>query len=469
MFGNLPTYPDMRPSGLSWAESLPAHWRLQRAKQIMKAIDFRSADGDEELLTVSSRHGVIPRSTATVSMFKAETYVGHKLCWPDDLVINSLWAWGRGLGVARHHGIVSTAYGVYRQRNSELDPAYLHHLVRSDPFQWELQVRSQGVWKSRLQITDQRWLDAPMLVPPKDEQAAIVKYLAHANARIDKTIAAKRRLIELLQEQRARTVDDLVTGRDKPLQSVSRLPWLESVPEGWEWRRFRTITRFITSGSRGWAEYYADQGAIFLQSGNLGRQLDLKLSNLQRVDLPESASEGIRTRVQPRDLLMCITGALTGNVSMVPDDWTAEAYVNQHIALIRPAHNAVDAEFLGLAMKSRSSQIQFRASEYGGTKQGLGLDEVKNLEVLMPSLTEQRTTIARIADRTARLDRAIESNGNEIALLREFRTRLVADVVTGQVDVGPIAAKLPDAPESFDNAIVELDDDLEEALVGSEE
>ena len=71
---------------------------------------------------MSSNRGVVPRRSATVTMFKAESYAGHKLCWPGDLVINSLWAWSRGLGVSQHHGIVSTAYGVYRY---EMPPASL--------------------------------------------------------------------------------------------------------------------------------------------------------------------------------------------------------------------------------------------------------------------------------------------------------------------------------------------------------
>ena len=178
-------YTSTKEVGLEWLRDVPAHWEVRRAKQLMRPVDIRSQTGGEELLTVSSERGVVPRSTASVSMFEAESYVGHKLCWSDDLVINSLWAWARGLGVSPRHGIVSTAYGVYRCRQgSDLDPRFLHHLVRSDSFQWELQVRSKGVWKSRLQLTDAAFLDAPLPVPPLSEQAAIARYLDHVDRRI---------------------------------------------------------------------------------------------------------------------------------------------------------------------------------------------------------------------------------------------------------------------------------------------
>ena len=101
-------------------------------------------------------------------MFKAESYSGCKLCWPGDLVINSLWAWVGELGVSRYHGIVSSAYGVYRLLPKFKEYSQLiHFLVRSVPFQWELQVRSKGIWLSRLQLTDTSFLGAPFPSPPR--------------------------------------------------------------------------------------------------------------------------------------------------------------------------------------------------------------------------------------------------------------------------------------------------------------
>src|SRR5262245_57909676 len=106
MISNLQPYPEYKESGLPWLGRIPRSWELKRGKSIFRCIDQRSATGKEELLTVSSTRGVVPRRTATVTMFKAASYVGYKLCWPGDLVINSLWAWGNGLGVSQYHGIV---------------------------------------------------------------------------------------------------------------------------------------------------------------------------------------------------------------------------------------------------------------------------------------------------------------------------------------------------------------------------
>ena len=144
---------------MSWLGDVPEEWNVRKGKTLFRCVDIRSSDGLEELLTVSSDRGVVRRSSTTVTMFKAESYAGHKLCWPEDLVINSLWAWSRGLGVSPRHGIVSTAYGVYRLREPDRNQsAYIDRLVRSTPFSLELRVRSKGIWISRLQLTDEAFL-----------------------------------------------------------------------------------------------------------------------------------------------------------------------------------------------------------------------------------------------------------------------------------------------------------------------
>ena len=98
MIDGVKPYTAMKESGLPWLARIPESWRTLRAKYVFQVIDVRSETGAEELLTVSSNDGVLPRSQKTVTMFKAESYVGHKLCWAGDLVVNSLWAWMQGLG-----------------------------------------------------------------------------------------------------------------------------------------------------------------------------------------------------------------------------------------------------------------------------------------------------------------------------------------------------------------------------------
>ena len=205
---------NLGPTGIEWLKCAPENWRVIRAKNIFECVDVRSKSGQEELLTVSSERGIVPRNSTTVMMFKAETYVGHKLCWPGDLVINSLWAWSRGLGVSKYHGIVSTAYGVYRLRaGAAVDERFVHELLRSRAFQWELQVRSKGIWKSRLQLTDDSFLSSPLVIPPLDEQLAIIDFINKETALLENALDQARSELSLIRDFRKRLIADVVTGK----------------------------------------------------------------------------------------------------------------------------------------------------------------------------------------------------------------------------------------------------------------
>lgn len=442
MFTGLPKYEAASPDDF-WSTAVPAHWQVMPGMAVMAENKARNTGLTEPQVLSLSYGRVIVKPVARQRGLVPDSYEGYQIVDPGDIVIRptDLQNDQTSIRVGRvlHRGIITSAYLGLRSRSpwtAEYAYAYLAVIDSTKRiYGMGSGLRQQLSWPDLKRM--------PCLVPPADEQAAIVKYLAHANARIDKAIAAKRHLVALLLESRSATIDALVLGRDFIARAPSPSPWLESIPTGWQWRRCRTVTSFITSGSRGWAAYYAEEGPMFLQSGNLGRRLELKLSGVQRVMLPPSATEGLRTKVEVLDLLVCITGALTGNVALVPGDWADEAYVNQHVALVRPRHELVNAEFLGYAMKSLPSQVQFRGSEYGGTKQGLGLDEVKNLEVLLPPLDEQHVMVERIRAQTWRVDSAIARAEREVSMLQEFRARLVADVVTGQVDVRAIAASLP--------------------------
>ena len=106
-------YPTYKPSGVEWLGDVPGHWNVQPAKWYFREVDERSETGSEELLSVSHITGVTPRSEKIVTMFRAQSNVGHKLCRPGDLVVNTMWAWMAALGVTKQVGIVSPSYAVY--------------------------------------------------------------------------------------------------------------------------------------------------------------------------------------------------------------------------------------------------------------------------------------------------------------------------------------------------------------------
>ena len=444
----LQPYPAYGDSGVEWLGTIPEHWCVVRGKKLFRCMDIRSATGEEELLTVSSDRGVVPRTSATVSMFKAKSYVGHKLCWPGDLVINSLWAWSRGLGVSKHHGIVSTAYGVYRvRRRTEASTAYVHALVRSTPFRWELRVRSKGIWISRLQMTDESFLGAPFPLPPIEEQTAIARFLDHADRRIQRYIRAKERLIELLEEQKQAIIHqavtgqiDVRTGQPYPAYKDSGVEWLGEVPEHWEVRRLRYLVEGkLAYGANAAAEYTNKEWPRYLRITDFGPDGRLRSQTFRSLP-PEIAKDYL---VEPGDVLLARSGATVGKAFLVGEESGGACYAG-YLIRARPHRGRLLPGFLFVFTQSSEFRRWKDLTLIIATIENIGADKYAGLPIPTPPVSEQQRILRFIDLAGGDLDRAAKRATSAISLLREYRTRLIADVVTGKVDVRDAAATLHD-------------------------
>lgn len=202
------------PTGIDPAPEAPSHWRRARNKELFFEATDLSADGGEELLTVSHLTGITPRSEKNVNMIESESLEGYRLVCPGDLVINTMWAWMGALGISSLSGLVSPAYGVYRLRDgAEVDSRYFNYLYRSRPYVAEMTRHSRGVWESRLRLYPESFLRLPIVVPPLEEQRAIANWLDGQTWKIDNLIAEAERLVELAQERRSALITAAVTGQ----------------------------------------------------------------------------------------------------------------------------------------------------------------------------------------------------------------------------------------------------------------
>lgn len=160
---------------------------------------------------------------------------------------------------------------------------------------------------------------------------------------------------------------------------------LPELPEGWVWASLDQLTEFITSGSRGWADYYSNEGAIFIRSQNINKDW-LDLSDIAFVQPPKS-SEGARTRVKANDLLLTITGANVGKSAQVINE-LEEAYVSQHVALIRLV-NINLASYAHLFLTSDAGgRGQLNKAAYGAGKPGLNLQQVAAVSIPLSCIDE---------------------------------------------------------------------------------
>jgi len=317
-----------------------------------------------------------------------------------------------------------------------LDSRFLYYVTASPEFRWRGAALMTGA-AGQQRVPEDFIRDFPVLALPLARQQAIVRFLDQELSRLDGVVAAKSWQVELLAEKRKAIIASAVTRGIDPRAKLrdSGLPWLGEIPRHWEVRRVKTVSEFITSGPRGWSERVGDDGSLFIQSGDLNDLLQVEFGTAKRARVDDDA-EAARTKLENGDVVVCITGAKTGNVAVcveVPEP----AYVNQHLCLVRPS-SAVLPSYLGSSLKSSVGQMQFALFQYG-LKQGLSLENVREVLIVLPPLDEQYAIVVHIARETTKLDNVRAATERTIALLKERRAALIAAAVTGQIDVGVAA------------------------------
>ncbi len=454
----LKPYSEYKDSRQPWLGNVPARWDLPRAKLLYREVDERSETGGETLCSVSHKTGVTPRK-ANVTMFMAESTVGYKVCRPDDLVINTLWAWMAALGVAREVGVVSPAYGVYRPRpGATLNPRYADLLLRTEQYKQEYIARSTGVNASRLRLYPEQFLQIPILLPPPDEQSAIVRFLSALDRRVNRFVRAKRRLIELLTEQKQAIITHAVTRGLDPNAKLkpSGIDWLGDVPEHWQVRKLGSLFKRSGSGTTPSGESYYGGDVPWVMTGDLNNTLVVAT---QRKVTRRAVEEVSALRVYPAgSLIVALYGATIGKTGVLNMD----ACTNQACCVLAEPLRNVRIGYVQRFVNTAKPQLVQKS--YGGGQPNINSEIVRWLRVPLPPAEEQDTMLEWIDLRTDRIDAAMQQAVREIDLLREYRTRLVSDVVTGKLDVRAAAARLPEGEtEPAAKPVDALSDDAAEA------
>jgi len=201
--------------------------------------------------------------------------------------------------------------------------------------------------------------------------------------------------------------------------------------EGWPVVRLGDELVFLTSGSRGWADYYSDKGDTFIRAQNLKHDR-LDLSDIAFVRLPKSAKEGTRTRVQLGDVLVTITGANVTKSGLVKND-LGLAYVSQHVALCRPS-GRLRPEFLYLFLLSETGgRRQLNAAAYGAGKPGLNLENIRNVQIPLPTLQEQDAVIERVDALLSNADNLVDALTDEKVKIVALRQSILKKAFSGQL------------------------------------
>ena len=418
MIADLKPYVEYRPAEGGWLGRIPSHWMVRRMKYVLCETDTRSASGKEQLLRVSQYTGVTQRHRADSldePDTRADSLVGYKCVVPNDLVINIMLAWNGSMGVSRYSGIASPAYCVYRF-GRDAHPWYFHNLLRSPAYKARIKTSSTGIVESRLRLYSDDLGRIEVILPPPAEQTAIVKFLDWANGRLERAIQAKRKVIALLNEQKQAIIHRAVTrGLDPsvPLKP-SGIPWLGNIPRHWEVLRLKWVLR-------------------------LQRGFDLPADRRKPGSVPVYSSGG---HIDNHDVALANPpGVVIGRYGSTDAVFfVMEPYWPHNTALFTTTFYYNHARWCFYLLRSIAK------GAYAGKSAVPGVDRKDLFDIVVPrpSVDEQCKIALAIDNQLVAFDRSIASITKEIELLREYRTRLVADVVTGKLDVHEAAARLPE-------------------------
>ncbi|MCP5339318.1 MAG: restriction endonuclease subunit S [Sinobacteraceae bacterium] len=429
-------YSDYRLSDAAWVERIPAHWRTSRLRYVARIgngttpsrdrFDYWS-NGTVPWLASGQVNDYIVRKARELVTLQAVRESSLRVL-PAGSVILGMVGQGKTRGMSAYLAIDATINqnlaGITPTK--ELDGRYLHYMLTTA---YDFQ-RNYGRGGNQAALNCAIVGSFPALLPPRPEQDQIVAYLRAQDAHIARFIKAKRELIKLLTEQKLRIIDHAVTrGLDESVAlKPSGIEWLGEVPEHWKALKLKFATKRIVGGSTPKSDEssYWDGGIVWVTPRDISKtdSLHTSLRTISAAGLQSCAS----TLVPPGSIVIT-SRAPVGNVAIA----RVELCTNQGCKAVVPAPDIAISDFLFLLLLRMKERLQVLAN--GTTFAEIGTWVLANEFIPVPPVSEQHAICRWITDECQPLDDAIARTEEEIKLIREYRDRLIADVVTGQVDV----------------------------------
>ena len=435
MIGEIKAYPSYKTSGVGWLGEVPAHWKIERLKSSINNVIQQTVDRQNSDLYVAMEHveswtgRLIPSGTGVA--FDSQV----KCFRPGDVLFGKLRPYLAKVTSPTSYGVCVGEFLVLRPRNSGVTSPFLQQLLCSKPF---IDAVNSSTFGAKMPRADWQFIGGMAIAsPPLPEQTAIVRFLDHADRRIRRYIHAKQKLIALLEEEKQVIIHRAVTRGLDPNARLkpSGVEWLGEVPEHWEVVRNGQL--FVQRNETDFPELPILE--VSLKTG-------VRIRDLENSDRKQIMTvRGEYKRAVNGDIAYNMMRMWQGAVGVAPvDGLVSPAYV-----VAKPLRGNAPRYFSALF---RTSAYMAEVDKYSRgivkDRNRLYWDDFKQMPALRPPPYEQTAIVCYLDKATADIDTAIDRARRQIDLLREYRTRLIADVVTGKLDVRKAVARLPDETET---------------------
>ena len=419
-------YEKYKKSISPFLEEIPFHWK---ETYLSHAYSLSSDTGhtEEQLLSVFLDKGVVSYSSTDQKQVHkpSEDMSKYQLVNPGDFVINNQQAWRGSVGISRYKGIVSPAYYIWRPREDN-NPYYMNYLFRDHYIIDQFVLASKGVGSIQRQVYVPYMKRIILSIPPREEQNQIVRYLDWQVSKINKLIHGYQRQIKLLEERRQTVIDRAVTKgvrHGRQMQSM-HANWMGDIPA--DWKMIPSKRLFLESKER---KHPDDKPATASQKYGIILQEDYMKSENKRIVI---ATQGLDDwkHVEPDNFVISLR-SFQGGIER------SEIFgcVTWHYIVLLPQKYVVPRYFKWLLKSKSYIKALQGTSEFIRDGQDLRYSNFVKVDLPLIPASEQEEIADYIEQETAKIDRAIPVLEKEIELLKEYRTRLISDVVTGQMDV----------------------------------
>lgn len=448
-------YPEYKDSGVAWLGEIPSHWKTLFLSRLFSRTK-RTGYTEKELLSVYRDYGVIPKSSRDDNNNKpSEDLSPYQLVQPNDLVMNKMKAWQGSIAISGCEGIVSPAYFVYQPNKSFFElahPKYVHYLLRNPIYVTQYLSRSKGIRVNQWDLDPDEFRKIEILFPGKVEQDKIYNFLDLETAKVDNLIEKQQKLIALLKEKSQALISHAVTkglNPDVPMKD-SGVEWLGQVPKHWSISKARYCFLF-DKGLTITKENLQEDGIPCINYGEIhsryGFEINPSIHKLKCVNEAHLKNDAnsllIKGDIIFADTSEDVDGA--GNFSQLTTDNTI--FAGYHTIIARPIDRK-NYRFLAYLFNCQELRAQIKHIVKGVKVYSITQAILRGLSIWLPPKQEQED-ISRILDyRTAKIDTLIQKQLQQIDLLKERRTALIAAAVTGKIDLRDWTPPASSAEES---------------------
>lgn len=415
-------YESYKDSGVGWIGEIPSHWSCVKVKHLLRERVDKSEDGIGEPLSMSQKYGLIPTSQMDVVPNLATSYVGAKRTKQGDMVLNKLKAHLGVFALSAYDGLVSPDYAVY-YGTGRADLEYLEYLFKTPLYVSEFIKKTTGVAIGFNRLYTDDLFSIPAHYPPMQEQKRIVDYLKDKTLKIEQYVSARER--ELLDSLEQSEIANVVTRGLNPNVRMkdSGIPWIGMIPEHWETRTLSQMAR-----------------VHFISNKNVHHQNLLSLSYGKIVCKDINTTEGLLPAsfdnyqiVEDGNIVLRLTDLQNDHKSLRVGLSTQEGIITSAYLAIE-AFTGILPKYLYFLLHSIDVKKVFY-SMGNGLRQSLNWTELRKLKCIVPPILEQQAIVDYIEAKLSKIDSCMADLQTEIDYLKEFKQRLISDVVTGQICV----------------------------------